>query len=538
MFKEVSGLHEAIPLSKKGTGPQCRRYLGNGHQHKVKRDHKRSIHKSTAEPSLEEKVTFKRKLAMFLADEHDAAPTEGKSEPKRLANMQHIKGLNHMLFVSAGLNLKFFQASYQLKPLGATESREWLNADKCDPRLLTEGQKRRSMIRDVATGKVRLERNCEQTRHRIHIMSDRGAASWPSNYYLFGPLALIGSFRWDEAHKSWDDPQNTIGSLGMGSLLWCVVLSVNFTNGPWNSAALLGSLRSASQDYFSHMDKRCQLFGFFYPHMRAAAGESCGSWGTEESLDRVWSWFRSCPFFVRKGAKTKLTRWFSIFYRLEEFLQWWWAVAAMTAILAFQKGTFTRMNHLIEVSAQQLTSLQGKVELDLMRKNAKVGLAGKPLMRHDGNAESEAQRKARGVLHCVAATLFSSVNRLLSAMLTVFVRPLREAHGKRIVMQKTPRGCRTYSVDIACGRWLMWEMPLVAQLTSESALRAAGFSAATDDDDEVVSVAEEEMLAHYAWDFVTRLLGARVVGWLLSSWALPGRFYGLVSDSPDDVKHC
>lgn len=444
---------------------------------KVKRDLKKSKARSTTQPTAEERANFKRKLEVYVDDHTARSSGQGAAlqEPRRVANLLSVKALDHMLQTSADLSLAHFKAKHALKPLGLAEVREWLPADRCDPRLVADGQRRRSIIRDRALGTVSLERKSEPRRQRLHMVSDRGACSWPAWFFLFGPCNLVGSFRWDEAHKSWDDPQNVISGLGMGSFMWCLVLAVNFCNGPWNTGAFLGNLRTASEEYFRSMDTSCPLFQFFYPQMHVASGQSSSTWGTPEAMDRVWQWYRSCPFFERKGTKTKLTRWFSLFDRLEEYLPWWWAMAAMTAFLAFQKGTFKSLNDLIEVSAAHLTTLEGKLEIDLARKGSSVGLKGKPLMKHDTPADAEAQRKAKGVLYCVTATVFSNPNRLLAGMLTVLVRPLRESHGKVIIQQSTRAGCLSFVSDMACGKWIAFERSLVKQMANQSVLREAGF---------------------------------------------------------------
>ena len=249
-----------------------------------------------------------------------------------------------MLQRSTTLTLKLFCSSHALKPLAKDEERIVLEGPAVHPRLLVEGQRLRLCIRNKTTGAVSLERKCEAKRNRLHLVSDRGPTIWPGWFFLFGPGQCIGSFKWDEAHKGWDDPQHTINRIGMGSFfLWCIVLSVNFMHAPFNTAAFMVSLSNCADKYFAHMDPSCATFQFYYTHMSKQAIESPALVGTDESIRRVWDCFKSCPLYREKGSKTKMTRWFSIFDRLEEFIPWWWALAAMIAILSFPQGCLRRL---------------------------------------------------------------------------------------------------------------------------------------------------------------------------------------------------
>ena len=166
----------------------------------------------------------------------------------------------------------------------------------------------------------------------------------------------------------------------------------------------------------------------------------------------------------RKGSKPKSGRWFQIFEKPTDQEPHW---ALMEMILMYI-GAIEGWDGdpLAEVSA--LTSAPGQAPKSACSAAGKPSSASKPLPGGDAvgpaegdsrqvalsNKDVEAMRKSTKNLMHLTMCLFGKVSlRALWMLLTAASMPIKEAHGKFLVMQKIKGGAEEWSIAMACGAY-------------------------------------------------------------------------------------
>ena len=124
------------------------------------------------------------------------------------------------------------------------------------------------------------------------------------------------------------------------------------------------------------------------------------------------------------------------------------------------------------------------------------------------------------VLRTVAATMAAEETRLVANVIAAALPASRNGHGHSSVLQNTRRGTVERVTNMAHGKCTGWSRELAGQLSCAESLRDMGFKrpgAAPDN----VSLEQETVLAHYAWEVHIRLLGIHLETMLSYSHAFP-----------------
>ena len=123
-------------------------------------------------------------------------------------------------------------------PLGPGEVRYFVDAALVGGE---EGDRRRSCIRNDATGKRRVE--CpdlvkrKREEYTLHTHADQGPIGMPSLIWLYVVMGMRGFLFWDAWHRFHGGVMRALKAAGLWPLICEVVVVLNLPGGPWHGAA-------------------------------------------------------------------------------------------------------------------------------------------------------------------------------------------------------------------------------------------------------------------------------------------------------------
>ena len=339
-------------------------------------------------------------------------------------------------------------------------------------------------------------------------------------FMLFGLTPVVGSYSPDLPHKAYGDTGNAVASSGLGLLRCGLVFAVNFFSGPWKGSGFFRQAQGVWRRFSEQAVLEDPYFQFWASEPFLETGLPETQFGTDEGMRASLKALCRCHALQTRGERVKLSRWWSLIDRLEEFLPHWFSVACTVTLLGLERGTFADMGEVACASAGHL------------RSDADREVKYKPGDKED---EKEKQLRSWGEVHSslrgVICILASSLNRSLAAMLVVVTRPVRKATGIFLKEQHKPTYTKEFLVKYARGAA---ERPLaeVAAVCGDlGSLKEIGFHVSAgvqtisvlNDDDEI-------LLGKYTMRYMTALLGDRVLSDLRYRWTLPLHFFCLLDN--------
>ena len=374
---------------------------------------------------------MRARLQRYLGQHAPAADTGGT---ERQTQMHMLRCSDHALqTVTAGqLSISNFMVQNEVRALGPTEKRYYRLASELPRSVCSRGQKRRACVLDTETKKRRLEFIAtDDDEWSLHLRADRGPG-WIGFFPLYASLPCNGTF-FDEPHKNWDDCRNSGNEAGLSLLTGSLLIMLNCTSGPYGGAAFYRQLVQCSKQFFQHCTPEGLFFLRWYEDVWWESSQTRREFGDPEAMRQLIDVCRSAKPFQAKGAKVKMSRWFSFIDRLEEFIPHWWKVAAMLSLLALDKHTFRNMEDLEGAAKAHLTRRPDADEAQPADEGdvARVELA---------DVKKGKRMDPIAIIRVSVCTLASRFTRSLAVMMCKVLTPIRKHHGELLILQKTQRG--------------------------------------------------------------------------------------------------
>ena len=326
----------------------------------------RDYHGSDKEPgsasSQPERDEYLQALQSFVE-------TGSKAKPKRKSNplatsILFLRSLNAQLRHGSGGSVGFhsFMVRNPVRALVAGESYFHRKAEELPQAFTKLGQKRRLCIADAlfeerATKKTRFALQLiEDPAHRLHLVMDRGPGTWTSMFMLFALNPIAGSYSPDLPHKAYGDSGNAVTSCGLALLRCGLVFAVNFFSGPWRGSGFFRQAQGVWKRFREQASLQDPYFQFWASELFLETGLPETQFGTAEGMQSSFQALCRCHALETRGERVKLSRWWSLCDRLEEFLPHWYSVACTVTLLGLERGTFANMDEVVAASAGHLRS--------------------------------------------------------------------------------------------------------------------------------------------------------------------------------------
>eukprot|EP00971_Amphidinium_carterae_P039433 774968-Amphidinium_carterae.1 len=145
--------------------------------------------------------------------------------------------------------------------------------------------------------------------------------------------------------------------------------------------------------------------------------------------------------------------------------------------------------------------------------------------------ESLVSRKHQSTLKAVICTLGSTLSPSLAACLVQLSLPVRVRHGLCVQEQHSIEGCQRLAVADACGEGLATLNQIAGVLVSASSLASMGLRVDRSAMAQLMTGEDEVTVCKYTVRMATQLLAQRLISMLHGSAMLPGKLFGLLSES-------
>ena len=468
-----------------------------------------------------------------LLDPSRPEPGPSKERHQRVANLLCLRGLDATLKAGTGdKNLMAFYPEVLLKPPSATLRRYWHGPEQLPAGCFRRGEKRRACVEDKEAKRCKLELPGTKRETLLHCRSDTGSQGWVMLHLLYNSIGILGSYWWDECHKRWNSVRHAATKAGVSNLLYCMVIAMTFTLGPFNSNANHFRFVQTAQHFFATYTSSSELFMLFYARIRKEMGFLEDEFGSDDSVQRVWTAAKEAKVFHKKHARVKLAVWFGVFEAFEEDWQCYSGCVAMIVVyMCLQIGKLSRKELLrlvdCEFSEGLLSAAAAEGVIEPMAPDVARTVAA-------SNEELEATRKrTKGTLHCAAMTLGNMRNMAIFEGMAALAGVCRLSSGNMIRDMKTRRGSARLLEDRSQGFWGEELGELVRVSTRQCTWWRMGIV------DPVFPGTEmdgyQEVLLFY-WRFKCALLGERLLHRLPYVWSLP--HYGVLLQHRDlDVRN-
>lgn len=455
------------------------------------------------------------------------------------------------------MSLASFVTECPLQPLNAGQSRHMLQRGEIPDWAFEKGQLQRACIEEASGDRVLELRGFDMCRV-LHVCSDQGSIGWPTWYYLFTRRNLFGTFSWDPHHRTWGDVKNAIKASDLFVHLLTAVMVYNISSGPWDGAAFFSDLRGAAAQFFANESIDSPFFTMFYENMSKDMGMyHQGSFGTRGHMQEVFDSLKRHDMLRKKGQKVKLSRWFSVFDKAEEFNSWWSGAAMLLCYMMVTNGVVAGVGALpafgarfarlaIEPpSATPIADIEGAAALPSAvveaagsaSASSNAIVAARPRdVRHSNEAVDQLRRKAKykNQLHMGASVLSDAGFRRVLNIMRVGAEPTRVIHKQTTVQLKTKRGCIEYCIGNARQDWISELLGITSVFQDIPALEAMDFDCSPYDPNDECDLEEDLQVADLFTRFMFTLLGIRLMTNISSSHSLPFAFCGLLD--PDSEK--
>lgn len=312
-----------------------------------------------------------------------------------------------------------------------------------------------------------------------------------------------------------------------------VALCCNFLHGPFNADGNFQDLQGAAEDLFAHMTPEDELWQAF--HMPIAKDIGVGPLqlaGDVRGASCVMQAAQGHDVLRKKGDRVKLSRWFSVWDRYEEKLENGWNILLLVLLYSgLAKGWFAVSDEFKVFAMRRGASLISATSTEL---------AGGGSDTRSVAASSDVLGRLRAACantaHVVATILANTMSQRLFAGMNIFVQVVRAAHGKAMVLSKSPEETLKYRVHVALGRWASELVDIARVACDPAALSKARFLQSEDvQGPQSWQEGEDDRAAELLFTFVVHLLASRIVHSCCLSETFPWKASALLSDQPEDL---
>ena len=262
-------------------------------------------------------------LMAFMRAHLEQDNTKKLERNDKIAGMYVLQALDHALVSGCGLGLRNFLTQRVVGPVPVDHVRFFISpGDDGTEQFFLGGSTRRACLLNRTSSDTMLEaprtiKHGEVKNSALHVACDRESSQWRALYWLYHTMPdvqLRGFLVPDKWHKVWNLTKGAFKSAGMSPFLSEMVLVTNVNCGPWKGDAFFDVVKGSAQAMFKKSDESRGIFLALYDRISADLGIVGDlDFGEQEHIEKAWRMLPGCDCFRKKGNKTKLARWFSVF---------------------------------------------------------------------------------------------------------------------------------------------------------------------------------------------------------------------------------
>ena len=463
-------------------------------------------------------------------------------DDSRLANRHYCMALDTALRRCRHEGLAYFVPQVKVGALVAGEERYFLEAEEEEDEALS---RKRSCIRSDELRRFELPRVAQNGVWHypsLWLCIDTGTVGWSFCLWLFAHIQARGGFLFDPWHAEARDLDNAWMPAGMKSVRVEASIVLNCLIGPFDRAGHFRRFSECGKRMLQQCDHTDPIFKYLYLDIASALGlHKQAELGSEDHMQRTWAYVHKCPLFQKKGAITRLGRWFQHEHSAMAFFEW----APVMLLALLHMGLELGWWH--HISETPLHTREQKVELladpdDSDGELQQEEVAARPVAQceelprtvKESNAELEKKRRsAHGNLHFTALFLSRSRETRLWQAAVRFCELFRTRHGKDIVMSCTKGGLSELHQTWA---WQGQEpccQEMLENLASQGFAESMQLSGAAA---EQHTEAENKFVLKYLLKFICSLLFGRLLTGFQYMYGMPFFFATLLRHKPDKVQ--
>ena len=184
--------------------------------------------------------------------------------------------------------------------------------------------------------------------------------------------------------------------------------------------------------------KQTNIFQRFHEEVCAGANTlGDPDYGTPQHMERTHSQIQSASVFQLKGTRVKLSRWWSLWDSLEQFLPHWSVYSMILCYICLRKGVVKKLSDLPVMQADVTYFKEAAVPEDasavVPHAAPDDANAPRPEVRRSNDSVTKLRPKSKHTLHLACIVLASPLKRKVAAGLLHLVRPTRQRFGEMVV---------------------------------------------------------------------------------------------------------
>lgn len=352
---------------------------------------------------------------------------------------------------------------------------------------------------------------------------------------------------------------------------WAIVLEylivLNLPIGPWDGQAYYWKIYHTARSMQQSLDSSCVLFQDLYGRI-CSESRTAGDldFGSEGHMQRTWESLWAMPVFHRQSKKVKLCRWMSFWDALDDLCPCFTSRLLVQIVAGIRDGLWA------DIEESPLMNDFAKVALDSDGPGTQVGPQAAPptepppggdapgaahahqrpapkgdvaaavdapqgLRNHEKELVQQARKKCKNTLHFATLVMGSSSRRQRVEVMRCLVQPIRMRFVLDQTLTTTIAGCREYHISSACGAVNEVALDIWACLASrETAQRVEFVQPGEVTTTEISGVIEQEAAsADRMLRLACNLVGRRLISSMHGFISPPGKFAGLLSESPNEI---
>lgn len=284
----------------------------------------------------------------------------------------------------------------------------------------------------------------------------------------------------DVPHRRHDNVLVSLNEAGLGWARQEVLISQSLSSAPFGGSAHFQVLKQSAMQFFASHDSRIELFLAHYEkiawHMHS--GRLPPDYGSQEHVEEIyWRSQAAWPLW-QKGVRSKAARWFQVFDRERESLDYWGVVEMILLFVGLTDG----WANLVRQPGCGLGSSAPEPSESVSAQAPAVALppAGDGVQKRVGvmnsnrDAKNKLQDQFENYMHCCFLIYQNAPLRAAWVMLDTLTAPIRLEHGRSVVLHKSVRGCREWSINMARPKNFEYLDDVLSGLCDEDAIVRAG----------------------------------------------------------------